>query len=225
MIYPHSRTLISDSSVRVLNSYLTLDRRQWGHLFPGKERSEPIAATPGCATPRETKYRQTTPCEPNVAHTCPVHVRSSLSLIATSPLPLGTACEDSAPGGVWVWRYFQSLSLTRYRGNIVDSADEDLEMLSRVYIFKQELAEIWALLWIKCYSNIIYSIRKAKQKVPSHCDWISTILYLILFISSDIAESTWIRIVHTIELNLQCRVFNTKYILPVSAPKLYFDQY
>lgn len=182
MIYPHSRTLISDSSVRVLNSYLTLDRRQWGHLFPGKERSEPIAATPGCATPRETKYRQTTPCEPNVAHMCPVHVRSSLPLIATSPLPLGTACEDSAPGGVWVWRYFQSLSLTRHRGNIVDSADEDLEMLSRVYIFKQELAEIWALLWIKCSFIVLGKPNKGYHLIVTEFQLYYILFYLLVVI-------------------------------------------
>lgn len=56
--------LISNAFLRVLNSYQIWDRRQWGHLFPGKEPSEPAAATSGCAAPLETKYHQTTPCDP-----------------------------------------------------------------------------------------------------------------------------------------------------------------
>lgn len=117
------------------------------------------------------------------SHRCPVRVRSSLSLIATSPRPLGTICEDALPS-VCSWD-------SGCAGTFCHSfsVDEDKEMLPRVYIFIKELTEIGALLWFKCCSNIIYS-RKEKQKVLSHCDWIPAMLFFLFLVIFDV-KTCW----------------------------------
>lgn len=117
------------------------------------------------------------------SHRCPVRVRSSLSLIATWPRPLGTVCEDALPS-VCSWD-------SGCAGTFCHSfsVDEDKEMLPRVYIFIKELTENGALLWFKCCSNIIYS-RKEKQKVLSHCDGIPAMLFYLFLMIFDV-KTCW----------------------------------